>query len=341
MSSLQDAIADASASRSPELPAPGPGTGKAAGKPFPDEGSGRLYTVLIAALGGEGGGVLSSWLVDAAAADGRTVQATSVPGVAQRTGATTYYLEIGPRATADAGGNSSQTETAPRARESVGAGSPVMALLPTPGNVDLLIASELLEAGRAAERGMITPERTTVIASTHRTFAIGEKSAMGDGRFDDERVQRAVRELARAHVLEDLGSVAERAGTVLSSVLLGAAAGSGALPIPREQVRLPLKGQGSRWTQVSGGSMPQSGCSKGKMTKRQARLWQQESRRKPKPKATGALPYACRLPFPPALMRFPVRSGRRSGWDWRERWISRMRATAGCTWIGSSDCSAR
>ena len=57
----------------------------------------RTWTVLIAALGGEGGGVLSNWLVDAASVDGRRVQATSVPGVAQRTGATTYYLEIGPR----------------------------------------------------------------------------------------------------------------------------------------------------------------------------------------------------------------------------------------------------
>ena len=53
----------------------------------------RTWTVLIAALGGEGGGVLSSWLVDAASTEGRIVQATSVPGVAQRTGATTYYLE--------------------------------------------------------------------------------------------------------------------------------------------------------------------------------------------------------------------------------------------------------
>ena len=58
-------------------------------------------------------------------------------------------------------------------------GGEVMALLPTPGNVDLLVASELLEAGRAAQNGMITPDRTTVIASTHRMFAIAEKSAMG------------------------------------------------------------------------------------------------------------------------------------------------------------------
>ena len=210
----------------------------------------RTWTVLIAALGGEGGGVLSNWLVDAASVDGRIVQATSVPGVAQRTGATTYYLEIGPRRGDDgtarggssAGGPGPDGAAAPGG-EGVAGGSRadsagrVMALLPTPGNVDLLVASELLEAGRAAQNGMITPDRTTVIASTHRMFAIAEKSAMGDGRFNDERVRRAVRELSRRHVLTDLGKVAEQAGTVLSSVLLGAIAGSGALPISRERLR--------------------------------------------------------------------------------------------------------
>ena len=209
----------------------------------------RTWTVLVAALGGEGGGVLSSWLVDAAARDDRCVQATSVPGVAQRTGATTYYLEIGPRGSrvegsADhrpAGGNNGADSSGePSSGDTdfdAGSARSVMALLPTPGNVDLLVASELLEAGRAAQTGMITPDRTTVIASTHRTFAIAEKSAMGDGRFEDERIRRAVRELSRRHILTDLGKVSERAGTVLSSVLLGAVAGSDALPIPRERLR--------------------------------------------------------------------------------------------------------
>ena len=243
----------------------------------------RTWTVLIAALGGEGGGVLSNWLVDAASVDGRRVQATSVPGVAQRTGATTYYLEIGlrhGRGDGESGGgggsapgdgavlasdgpaaggartgtaspddstqrgSASTPDSVATSTPSSGSGGEVMALLPTPGNVDLLVASELLEAGRAAQNGMITPDRTTVIASTHRMFAIAEKSAMGDGRFNDERVRRAVRELSRRHVLTDLGKVAEQAGTVLSSVLLGAVAGSGALPIPRERLRAAIERAG-------------------------------------------------------------------------------------------------
>ena len=236
-------------------PVPARGDGAATGPPE------RTWTVLIAALGGEGGGVLSNWLVDAASEDGRVVQATSVPGVAQRTGATTYYLEIGPRREPDgaapngsaAGAAGRAAGVAPaaqapsegaRAGTGPGSGGRVMALLPTPGNVDLLVASELLEAGRAAQNGMITPERTTVIASTHRMFAIAEKSAMGDGRFNDERVRRAVRELSRRHVLTDLGQVAQRAGTVLSSVLLGAIAGSGALPISRDRLRASIERAG-------------------------------------------------------------------------------------------------
>ena len=230
---------------SPGVAAPpnvaGPSSGPRIEVPPASARAERICTVLIAALGGEGGGVLSNWLVDAAVADGRSVQATSVPGVAQRTGATTYYLEIGPRYSEAA--SASATDGGAPLRPSVGAGT-VMALLPTPGNVDLLVASELLEAGRAAQNGLITPDRTTVIASTHRTFAIAEKSAMGDGRFDDVRVRRAVRELSRHHVFADLGAVARRAGTVLSSVLLGAVAGSGALPIPREQLRAAIERAG-------------------------------------------------------------------------------------------------
>lgn len=53
----------------------------------------QIQSVLIAALGGEGGGVLADWLVTCARNFGLSVQATSVPGVAQRTGATSYYVE--------------------------------------------------------------------------------------------------------------------------------------------------------------------------------------------------------------------------------------------------------
>ena len=54
--------------------------------------------------------------------------------------------------------------------------------MPTPGDVDVVVASELVEAGRAIQRGLVTPARTTLIASTHRSYTISEKSDPADGR---------------------------------------------------------------------------------------------------------------------------------------------------------------
>ena len=52
--------------------------------------------IAILAMGGEGGGVLADWIVDLGEANGYLAQTTSVPGVAQRTGATIYYVELYP-----------------------------------------------------------------------------------------------------------------------------------------------------------------------------------------------------------------------------------------------------
>ena len=48
------------------------------------------------AIGGQGGGVLTDWIVALAERNGWLAQSTSVPGVAQRTGATIYYIEMLP-----------------------------------------------------------------------------------------------------------------------------------------------------------------------------------------------------------------------------------------------------
>ncbi|MDH3319334.1 MAG: 2-oxoacid:acceptor oxidoreductase family protein [Betaproteobacteria bacterium] len=176
----------------------------------------RSLTVLVAALGGEGGGVLADWLMHAARDCGFPAQATSIPGVAQRTGATTYYLEI-----------------FPAKREVLGGREPVMSLTPSPGNVDVMVASELLEAGRAMQNGFVSPERTTLIASTHRIYATVEKMQMADGRFPEERVLAAAKQLAKHAVLFDMRKMAEDNGTVINAVLFGAMTGSGALPLPR------------------------------------------------------------------------------------------------------------
>ncbi len=177
----------------------------------------RPITILIAALGGEGGGVMAEWLVDAACAAGFPVQSTSIPGVAQRTGATTYYIEI-----------------FPAKLEALGEKRPVFALTPSPGNIDVMVASELLEAGRAMQNGFVSPERTTLVASTHRIYSIAERMAMGDGRFDDERLLAAAKALSKHAILFDMAALAQASGTVINAVLFGAMVGAEALLLSRE-----------------------------------------------------------------------------------------------------------
>jgi indolepyruvate ferredoxin oxidoreductase, beta subunit len=187
----------------------------------------RPVTLLIAALGGEGGGVLTGWIVDAAGALGFPVQSTSIPGVAQRTGATTYYIEILPAPWSE-----------------LGARRPVLSLVPGAGDIDVMVASELLEAGRAIASGFVTPERTTLIASTHRILAMTEKMAGGDGQFDIGRLLKAVEEQAQSHVLFDMEEAARQSASVISAIMLGAIAGSGRLPIPADAFAAAIRAEG-------------------------------------------------------------------------------------------------
>ena len=187
----------------------------------------RPFTLVIAALGGEGGGVLTDWIVSAAEHCGLPVQSTSIPGVAQRTGATTYYVEIFPVPLAELGGR-----------------RPVLALSPGVGDVDLVIASELLEAGRAIANGFVTPDRTLLIASTSRVYLTVEKMQMSDGRHDSERLLKAVEQNAKEHLLFDMEAAAKQAGAIVNSVMLGAIAGSGRMPIRVEAFEAAIKADG-------------------------------------------------------------------------------------------------
>jgi indolepyruvate ferredoxin oxidoreductase beta subunit len=184
----------------------------------------RPITMLIAALGGEGGGVLTDWIVRAATMSGFPIQSTSIPGVAQRTGATTYYIEMLPQ---PANGK-----------------RPVLALTPGVGDIDIAVASELLEAGRTVANGFVTPDRTTMIASTSRFFAMDEKVAMGDGRFDPERLTKVLNENSREAMLLDMAALAKQAGAMVNAVMLGAIAGSGRLPISVETFEAAIRADG-------------------------------------------------------------------------------------------------
>jgi indolepyruvate ferredoxin oxidoreductase, beta subunit len=175
----------------------------------------RPLSIAIAALGGQGGGVLADWIVAVAESCGWLVQSTSVPGVAQRTGTTVYYLEMCSRPVEPAK-------------------EPVFALMPVPGDVDVVIGAELMEAGRAVVRGFVTPDRTTLVASIHRVYGITEKSALGDGIAEANAVLAALRSAARRLVCFDMEAVCAQSGSLISSVLFGALAASGTLPFARD-----------------------------------------------------------------------------------------------------------
>ncbi len=180
----------------------------------------RPLCMVIGALGGQGGGVLADWLIEAARLAGYPAQATSIPGVAQRTGATTYYIEVWP--------------------EQNPSGDPVFCLFPSAGDVDLVAALEPTEAGRALERGLVTG-RTTVITSAARAYSTAEKSIAGDGA------------IAAAPILQALGGAARRLiridaanpyGRDVNAMILGAVVGSGALPITAGHARAAIESRG-------------------------------------------------------------------------------------------------
>ncbi|MGJ8617214.1 MAG: indolepyruvate oxidoreductase subunit beta family protein [Sulfitobacter sp.] len=174
------------------------------------------------AVGGQGGGVLTGWIEAMARAQGYAVQATSVAGVAQRTGATIYYVEM-------TAGSDQQ---------------PVFALAPSAGDVDILIAAEMMEVGRAVMRGFVTPDRTTLIGSTHRALAVSEKSAPGDGIADADEVRAAAEIAAQKLILADMDRLAIDQGSVISASLFGALAGSGALPFKRAAYEDAIRASG-------------------------------------------------------------------------------------------------
>ena len=171
-------------------------------------------------MGGQGGGVLADWIVALAESQGWAVQSTSVPGVAQRTGATIYYIEMAPT------------------KDGV---APVFALMPTPGDVDVVMAAELMEAGRSVLRGLVTPERTTLIASTHRAFAVAEKQAPGDGVGDPAVVSVATEFAAKRVIAFDMEALAKANGSVISAAMFGALAATGKLPFPRSAFEAAIR----------------------------------------------------------------------------------------------------
>ena len=201
--------------------------------------------LLVCALGGEGGGLLTTWLIDIARACGYAAQSTSVPGVAQRTGATTYYIEVFPEPIAQLGGK-----------------RPIFGLNPVPGALDAMVSSELLETARQIGNRMPSAERTLVITSSSRTLTTQERMVPGDGRVDSAPLIGLVQSNSREHHVLDMDAMARACGTSVSAVMLGAIAGSDIFPFdraafekalaaPQRGARQSLAGFTRAWEQVS------------------------------------------------------------------------------------------
>ena len=183
----------------------------------------RPICIAVMAMGGQGGGVLADWIVELAESEGWHAQSTSVPGVAQRTGATIYYVEMLP----------------PKAGR-----APILSLMPAQGEVDVVLASELMEAGRSILRGLVTPDRTTLIASTHRLYSTAEKEKPGDATADPAVVIDAADVAAKRTIAFDMEALANKNNSHISACLFGTLAASGTLPFARESFEAIIKAGG-------------------------------------------------------------------------------------------------
>ena len=185
-------------------------------------------SLLICALGGEGGGLLSEWLMHTAQLSGYPAQSTSIPGVAQRTGATTYYIEVLPTPLTELQGK-----------------TPVFSLNPVPGALDAMISSELLETARQITLGLVSPERTRVFSSSARALTTLERMPLGDGRLDSASLTALVQQFSKEAHVWDFGAMAQANGTMVSAVMLGVIAGSGLWPFERKHFEATLQDSGA------------------------------------------------------------------------------------------------
>jgi indolepyruvate ferredoxin oxidoreductase beta subunit len=188
----------------------------------------RITGVLVGAIGGQGGNVLIEWLFLAAEKDGKRAQALSLPGLSQRGGATTFYMEI---ASAPSGSEALLEKT-------------VFGQHPIPGRVEVVVGQELLELGRMAQQGYIS-RSTSVIGNSQRLYTIGEKMPAFDGIYPSEKIIEAVSQLAGSFTLVDAAEIARQQNLgdlSANAIMLGVlSAMPGALPMSAEAYRQAIR----------------------------------------------------------------------------------------------------
>lgn len=174
----------------------------------------ELIKILIPAVGGQGGGVLTEWLVQLFLIEGFEVQGVGLPGLSQRGGSTVYYLESYSKLKSDS--------------------KPIIfSQYPLPGDIDIILAQEFLELGRVLELGYGS-DNTTIVSSTHRIYSTLEKMPLSSGIYSDENLHKLANAFSSRFIALDALALAKEYGMdelAINAILLGALGASASLPI--------------------------------------------------------------------------------------------------------------
>ena len=177
----------------------------------------KLIKILIPAVGGQGGGVLTEWIYQAFLLESFNVQSISLPGLAQRTGSTIYYIEAC---------KNSENKI-------------VFSQYPVPGHIDIILSQEFLELGRILELGYGS-DNTFVISSTHRVYSTIEKLPIGSGVYTDDNLKSIAEKYSSKFIGVNALSLAKKNGMndlSVNAILLGLLSASGSIPISKKSFR--------------------------------------------------------------------------------------------------------
>lgn len=167
--------------------------------------------ILIAGVGGQGQ-ILASRLIGAAAIlEGYPVRTGETIGMSQRGGSVVSHVRIG--------------------------GDSKAATIPF-GQADLMIGLELCETVRNLKR---LSESGRLIVNSQRINPV--TVSLGSDKYDAPAMEDALKRATRGLIMLDGYALAHEAGSVkaVNVVLLGAAVGSGFLPLSRESFRQAIK----------------------------------------------------------------------------------------------------
>jgi len=188
--------------------------------------SSDILKILIPAVGGQGGGVLTEWLVNAFLKSGYDVQGISLPGLSQRAGSTVYYIE-----TYKSGDGDKQY---------------IFSQYPLPGDVDIILCQEFLELGRVLEHGYGS-DKTTIISSKHRIYSTLEKLPIASGIFSREKLERIAHEFSSTFIGIDALQIAKDNNMddlAVNAILFGALAASKSVPLSIETLKSAIEQTG-------------------------------------------------------------------------------------------------